>query len=186
MLSNQPTTFRRRKKVHIDSTVANASQLLAAVLKGLWRQEGIPSQFVCIGTDRSTGDALGPLVGSAITGKVPSSIRVYGTLESPVHGANLQGYLSQSGSPRERTMAIDASLGKVDDIGMVWVGIGPLQPGAGLQKQLPSVGHYHLVGTVNAGGFMDYFVLQNTRLSVVMTMASVIAEAIVLSLKNDS
>jgi len=31
---------------------------------------------------------------------------------------------------------------------------------------------------VNVGGFMEYFVLQNTRLSIVFNMAEVIAESL--------
>lgn len=34
------------------------------------------------------------------------------------------------------------------------------------------------MGIVNVGGFMEYFVLQNTRLSLVMRMAHVIADGL--------
>jgi len=47
---------------------------------------------------------------------------------------------------------------------------------------LPPVGDMHITGIVNVGGFMEYFVLQNTRLSLVMKMSHIIAEAIFLSL----
>ncbi|MNN53765.1 hypothetical protein D3C81_1685430 [compost metagenome] len=36
----------------------------------------------------------------------------------------------------------------------------------------------HITGIVNVGGFMEYLVLQNTRLSLVMNMADVIARGI--------
>jgi putative sporulation protein YyaC len=79
-------------------------------------------------------------------------------------------------------LAIDASLGKLTDIGSISASLGPLRPGAGVNKQLPSLGHYHLTGTVNVGGFMEFFVLQNTRLNVVMKMATCISDAFVHSL----
>ncbi|MGB4514418.1 MAG: DUF1256 domain-containing protein, partial [Bacillota bacterium] len=36
----------------------------------------------------------------------------------------------------------------------------------------------HVTGIVNVGGYMEYLVLQNTRLSVVAKMAEVISKAL--------
>lgn len=44
-----------------------------------------PLLFCCIGTDRSTGDALGPLTGSLLTGLPSFPFEVVGTLEKPLH-----------------------------------------------------------------------------------------------------
>jgi len=57
-----------------------------------------------------------------------------------------------------------------------------LKPGAGVKKELPVVGDIHITGVVNVGGFMEYFVLQNTRLHLVISMAEVIAKGIYLAL----
>ena len=52
--------------------------------------------FLCIGTDRCTGDSLGPLVGyrlkhiSSLFKK--KNIFFYGSLESPVHSINIREY----------------------------------------------------------------------------------------------
>src|SRR5689334_11270299 len=52
--------------------------------------------IVCIGTDRSTGDALGPLVGSKLSSRLNSEhTSVYGTLESPVHAVNLKDTIQE-------------------------------------------------------------------------------------------
>ena len=56
---------------------------------------------------------------------------------------------------------------------------GPLRPGLGVRKKLPPVGDLYIAGVVNVGGFMEYMVLQNTRLGLVMKMAQVIASGIV-------
>ena len=46
-----------------------------------------PLVIVCIGTDRATGDCLGPLVGQAL---LPSpQYSVFGTLKEPIHAKNL-------------------------------------------------------------------------------------------------
>ncbi|MFO8060907.1 MAG: spore protease YyaC, partial [Bacillota bacterium] len=63
-------------------------------------------------------------------------------------------------------------------VGTVTLSDRPLRPGVGVQKQLPEVGTLHVTGTVNVTGFMEYYVLQNTRLSLVMSMARWIAEGI--------
>ncbi|HEY8341723.1 MAG TPA: spore protease YyaC, partial [Calditerricola sp.] len=75
-------------------------------------------------------------------------------------------------------LALDACLGQFQHIGTITLDEGPVKPGAGVQKNLPAVGSLHMTGIVNVGGFMEYFVLQNTRLSVVMKMADVMAKAI--------
>lgn len=151
-------------------------------LRWVWRQEGAPQGILCIGTDRSTGDSLGPLVGSELKHRLPA-IPVWGSMERPIHAANLQALLKDVPDlGQRRILAIDASLGKLNDVGTIVIGPGPLKPGAGVNKQLPPLGAYHLTGTVNVSGFMEYFVLQNTRLYMVMRMASFIAGAVFRSL----
>ncbi|MGB4008573.1 MAG: DUF1256 domain-containing protein, partial [Bacillota bacterium] len=43
----------------------------------------------------------------------------------------------------------------------------------------------HITGIVNVGGFMEYLVLQNTRLSLVIRMAEAIAGGIVNYLTSE-
>lgn len=136
--------------------------------------------LLCIGTDRSTGDALGPLVGRCVERLRPQGLTVYGTLEQPVHASNLAAALAQIGSSHGESciIAVDACLGRLETVGQIALGPGALSPGAGVNKHLPDVGRVYITGTVNVGGFMEYFVLQNTRLSLVMRMAEVIAEGV--------
>ncbi|NEU32646.1 spore protease YyaC [bacterium LRH843] len=136
--------------------------------------------IVCIGTDRSTGDSLGPLVGSMLEQQTLRHFHVYGTLEKPVHAVNLGERLDfiQASHPRSFILAIDACLGRLSSVGSVSLAEGPVQPGAAVQKKLPSVGDIHITGVVNVGGMMEYFVLQNTRLHTVIQMAELIATAI--------
>lgn len=143
-----------------------------------------PLTIVCIGTDRSTGDALGPLVGSALARSRSPLFQVYGTLEQPVHALNLQETLDdiERSHPRSFIIGIDACLGQVSSIGCIQIGHGPVRPGAGVNKELPPVGELHMTGIVNVGGFMEYFVLQNTRLHLVMQMADLIAGSLLHSI----
>ncbi len=136
---------------------------------------------VCIGTDRSTGDSLGPLVGTFLSQHTSTNLTVLGTLDEPVHALNLPetiNYLQQT-HPYAVVIAIDACLGKLKNVGSIQVGVGPIRPGAGVNKQLPEVGQLHVTGIVNVAGFMEYMVLQNTRLSTVMKMAQMISNSII-------
>lgn len=136
--------------------------------------------IVCIGTDRSTGDSLGPLVGSFLEESGMQKIHLYGTLDDPVHAVNLEEKLQLIYKYHFRpfVIGIDACLGKSSNIGTVKVDVGPVKPGSGVNKDLPPVGDIHLTGIVNVSGYMELFVLQNTRLNLVMKMAKQIASAI--------
>ncbi|WP_243292733.1 spore protease YyaC [Bacillus sp. FJAT-47783] len=135
---------------------------------------------LCIGTDRSTGDSLGPLVGSKLQQKKVENFYVYGTLKDPVHAVNLEEKIIHLTNIHRNPfiIAVDACLGRFKNVGTVQVGSGPVKPGAGVNKVLPEVGDIHITGIVNVSGFMEFFVLQNTRLHLVMSMADVIAESL--------
>lgn len=129
--------------------------------------------IVCIGTDRCTGDALGPFVGTNMLKLNPRKLTIYGSIHSPVHAKNLVETMRiiYASHKHPFIIAIDASLGKASSVGSVLTGIGALQPGAALKKDLPKVGHIYIAGIVNTSGFMDFQVLQNTRLSIVIDIA---------------
>jgi putative sporulation protein YyaC len=161
----------------------DADSHFAEQLAHLLRKRGPCSEIVCvcIGTDRSTGDSLGPLVGTLLSKQSRPHLKVYGTLDEPVHALNLSSTLEtiRLKHPGTLVLAVDACLGQSRSVGWIQLGLGPVRPGAGVNKRLPEVGEIHITGIVNVAGFMEYFVLQNTRLSLVMNMAEVIASAIV-------
>ncbi|MCD8501779.1 MAG: spore protease YyaC [Bacillaceae bacterium] len=136
--------------------------------------------IVCIGTDRSTGDSLGPLIGKRLKELNVNHFHIFGTLENPVHAVNLEETLRNISELfyNPFIIAIDACLGKSTSIGYISLDQGPVKPGAAVKKNLPEVGDIHITGIVNVGGFMEYMVLQNTRLHLVMKMADVIAESL--------
>lgn len=128
-----------------------------------------PVLFLCIGTDRSTGDAYGPLVGTELK---RFGVPVLGTIQDPVHALNLETVriVLRSLYPDHAVIAIDACLGRLEDVGDVHVHPGPLRPGAGVKKDLGEIGDVSIKGIVNASGFLGYFVLQDTRLYAVLEM----------------
>ncbi|TDA70744.1 MAG: spore protease YyaC [Clostridia bacterium] len=166
---------------HDDPTlVPRMAQALSEIISTLDPEGVRPLVIVAIGTDRSTGDALGPLTGSRVKELLDHRAFVYGTLEEPVHAGNLNEELEaiRTTLPNPLIIAIDACLGQAQSVGHITLAPGPLIPGAGVNKQLPAVGDIHLTGIVNVGGYMEYYVLQNTRLSLVNRMAEKIAACI--------
>lgn len=139
-----------------------------------------PIVFVCIGTDRSTGDSLGPLVGYKLKYLSKNNIHIYGTLENPIHAKNMVEILTKIKSSfiNPYIVAIDSCLGTLSNIGKVFIQKKPLSPGLALNKQLPTVGEMSITGIVNISGNFEFLVLQNTRLYTVMNLADVISRGI--------
>ena len=139
-----------------------------------------PIIFVCIGTDRSTGDSLGHLVGYKLKYLSKNNIHIYGTLENPIHAKNMVEVLAKIKFSfiNPYIVAIDSCLGSLNNIGKVFIQKKPLSPGLALNKQLPAVGEMSITGIVNISGNFEFLVLQNTRLYTVMNLADVISRGI--------
>ena len=139
-----------------------------------------PIIFLCIGSDRSTGDSLGPLIGYKVKHYTARNIYIYGSLESPVHAKNLCEIVDKIYSVFKNPfiVAIDSSLGSVQNIGKVIIEDNPLIPGAAMNKNLPSVGDICIKGIVNISTSFEFMILQNTRLYTVMKLADCISDGI--------
>ncbi len=136
--------------------------------------------ILCIGTDRSTGDSLGPLVGEKLKFLVREKVHLYGDLENPVHAKNLPDIILQINNTYENpyVIAIDACLGKLDNIGNIIIDSRPLRPGSAMNKDLPTIGDLSITGIVNMCGALEFMVLQNTRLYTVMKLADYISKGL--------
>lgn len=156
------------------------TEYFGSALQQLYKDSYHHIVILCIGTDRSTGDCLGPLVGYKMGLTRYQNVFVHGTLDKPVHAKNLQETIQHIRDYYYRPfiIAVDACLGKPERVGTISIGEGALHPGAGVNKTLPEIGHLHIVGIVNFGGFMEYMILQNTRLNLVMKMADTITNGI--------
>lgn len=131
--------------------------------------------IVCIGSDRATGDCLGPLVGEKLS-RFYRQYNVYGTLDNPVHARNLTETIDTIYNTYYNPLiiAIDASLGIQKHVGYVTIGKGGLRPGIGVGKDLQTVGDIYITGIVGISGMLNQMLLQTTRLSLVMHLADFI------------
>lgn len=143
-------------------------------------EESRPIVFICIGSDRSTGDSLGPLVGYKLKYLSRNNIYIYGTLDNPIHAQNIIRILDEIkfNFKNPYIIAIDSCLGSLNNIGKIFIQKKPLLPGLALNKQLPPVGEMSITGIVNISGSFEFLVLQNTRLNTVMKLADSISKGI--------
>lgn len=137
----------------------------------------------CIGTDRATGDALGPLVGDYLI-QYSSKINVAGTLKNPVHALNMHESIENVYNYFDEpfVIAIDASLGIRKDIGLITLTNSHMYPGKGVNKKLPAIGDISITGIVNVSGHPGANLLQSTRLYMVKKMSDCISQSIIYAL----
>ena len=169
-----------KKKLHYYNCEEHASiykfctELYYLVSNKLSKKDSLV--LLCIGSDRATGDCLGPIVGYKLEKLNNKRIAIYGTLAHPVHAKNLEETLITIRRCHKHPfiIAIDASLGNEKHVGYVTLGEGSLNPGIGVDKDLPPVGDIFITGIVNLSGYLNHMLLQTTRLDIVMQLADYI------------
>lgn len=178
--------FARKCETEYFDIIDDLSQVhLGRKIVAHLREAGIANYtpvILCIGTDRATGDCLGPLVGTELK-NYNEKYKVFGDLKSPVHALNLKSTLDNIYSKIENpfVIAIDASLGTPNHIGRITLSNCPIAPGKGVNKKLPAVGNISITGIVSISG-QSPSLLQNTRLYVVMQLAKCISGALKFSI----
>jgi putative sporulation protein YyaC len=147
-----------------------------------------PLIFLCIGSDRATGDSLGPIIGQQLHSvlKRQKKAEVYGSLEQTVHAGNLSETLANIHNRYENPfiVAIDASLGIPEHMGYITLGKGCLHPGIGVNRHLPPAGDIHITGIVNQSIGNNHMTLQTTRLATVVELADFISQGILEVLQD--
>ena len=171
---------------YINTEKPDSSEKIARLLEGCIKTNGKSWSeivFLCIGSDRVTGDCLGPYIGDRLSQYHIPGVFIYGTLQNPVHAVNLSSILSRINHlhPQALIIAIDSSLGEKKHLGYVTIGNGSLYPGAAVQKDLPPVGDIFITGVVNISGILEYLTLQTTRLATVISLADTITQGILCS-----
>lgn len=169
LMNHTDAGFERKKIAGIELTD------FCRYIKDKHTQEDTMFTFLCIGTDRSTGDALGPLVGTRL--EEYGVKYVIGTLKHPCDADNLEKRMAAVPAGHV-IIAIDACLGSSASVGSYLVSGQPLVPAESVGGNLPAVGHYSIAAVVNAKGPKPYWILQMTSLYKVMQMADEIARSV--------
>ncbi len=139
--------------------------------------------LLCIGTDKITGDCLGPLVGSKLQ-KRNFPYPLYGTLKQPLHASNLSESLIQIKKyhPQPFLLAIDAAVGAKKNIGRISLSCNPLSPGKGVSRPLTPIGNISITGIINEASSSSELLLPYTSLYLVDSLAEYICSGIITAL----
>lgn len=136
--------------------------------------------FLCIGSSRSNGDSLGPMVGSMLK-EQGVSFHVFGTLDAPVHALNVNDVLRQIHNEFDDPLIfpIDASLGDASQVGEIYLMKGALIPGKAVNKSLLPIGDHHIRAVVNElDPLLPARALIEAQIQDISTLASRITEVL--------
>lgn len=142
--------------------------------------------FLCIGTDRMTGDCFGPLVGNRIKEAIVNNninCTVYGDLENPLIYSDVDKSLKEISEKCKNPciIAIDAALSKESNIGKILVRKGGLRFGEAINKGRREVGNISIkaiIGRNYKRAHKNMELLQNTSLNFVMNLVDIVSEGI--------
>lgn len=157
-----------------------ASDGICLSLKKLVPPGSLPV-ILCIGSDLSVGDSLGPVTGTKLKEKLANlNCFVYGTLAKPItaHEIKYMNEFLRATHPGSTILAIDAAVGVAGDIGLLKVSKNRLAPGSGANKKLSKVGDVSIIGIVAEKSIFNYSLFSATRLNLVYKMADIISNGI--------
>lgn len=164
---------------NVYNSLASGGEVLA--LKRILPELTDAPVIVCIGSDLSVGDSLGPVTGTKLKEKLKGyNVYVYGTLAKPItaHEVKYTNQFIKSTHPNSTIIAIDAAVGAAGDIGLIKVAKRGIKPGSGANKRLAKVGDVSIMGIVAEKSLFNYSLFSSTRLNIVYKMAEIIAEGV--------
>lgn len=150
-------------------------------LKKLIPTNSRPPVIICVGSDLSVGDSLGPVTGTKLKEKLSGlNVFIYGTLSKPItaHEVKYTEEFIRSTHPDSPVIAIDAAVGVPGDIGLIKIAGRSLQPGSGANKKLSKIGDVSIMGIVAEKSLFNYALFSSTRLNMVYKMAEIISSGV--------
>ncbi|HHU43360.1 MAG: spore protease YyaC [Bacillota bacterium] len=141
--------------------------------------------ILCIGTDKVPGDSLGPVVGDLLIMKYNIDAFVYGHSAKPVNGINYEDYIEHISLHHKNSLiiAIDACVGREEDIGRIKISTKGLVAGEALKKKNKTIGDVALLGVVAKAGKDNLEQLKNADVALIRSMANTMAK-ITVSIVN--
>lgn len=157
-----------------------ASGSVLALKKLMPGKQKVPV-VLCIGSDLSVGDSLGPVTGTKLKERLRGlNCFVYGTLSKPItaHEVKYMNDFIRLTHPDSPIIAVDAAVGTAGDIGLIKISKHGIKPGSGANKRLARVGDTSIMGIIAEKSVFNYALMSATRLNVVYRMAEIISDAL--------
>lgn len=161
------------------NSLAAGGEVIA--LKKMISEAKAPPVVICVGSDLSVGDSLGPVTGTKLKEKLRGlNVFVYGTLSKPItaHEVKYTEEFIKRTHPQSPVIAIDAAVGVAGDIGLIKIAKRSLKPGSGANKKLAKLGDVSIMGIVAEKSLFNYALFSSTRLNMVYKMAEIISEGV--------
>lgn len=150
-------------------------------LKKIVANEGEAPVILCIGSDLSVGDSLGPVTGTKLKQLLAGlNCYVYGTLAKPItaHEVKYMNDFLKFTHPNSPVIAVDAAVGLAGDIGLIKIAKRGLKPGSGANKKLAKIGDVSIMGIIAEQSMFNYSLFSSTRLNIIYKMSEIISEGI--------
>lgn len=147
--------------------------------------------FLCVGSDKITGDAFGPLVGKQldeILQNYYNNIHIIGTLAEPVNANNLDTTVQKIKDNYKRPciIVIDSALSKEEDVGKIFVANRTTKLAIGTGRNSIEIGDMSIKGVVaknHRNSRQNFYELQNTSLNLVVKLADITSKGIYETIK---
>ncbi len=142
--------------------------------------------ILCIGTDKVPGDSLGPRVGRLLKDVFKVNAFVYGDSKRPVTALNFTEFVRHIENVHKGSflIAVDACLGRPENVGSVKVSTQGVTAGGAFNKGLKTVGDLGFLGVVAEAGDDNLKMLFNVENDFVQRLSIRIALKIMKVLKN--
>lgn len=150
-------------------------------LKKIVPTDGDAPVILCIGSDLSVGDSLGPVTGTKLKQLLSGlNCYVYGTLAKPItaHEVKYMNDFLKFTHPNSPVIAVDAAVGNAGDIGLIKIAKRGLKPGSGANKKLAKIGDVSIMGIIAEQSMFNYSLFSATRLNIIYKMSEIISEGI--------
>ncbi len=136
--------------------------------------------FLCIGSEKISGDSIGPIVGSLLKSKYNLPFPVLGTEEKPVNGINLPHYIKNIREcfPNHKIIAIDSAVGDKKDLWTIKFKKGGVVAGGAVNSKNPRIGDIGILAVVGEKGDDVLSTLLQSPLNKVEELAEKIAKLI--------
>lgn len=134
----------------------------------------------CIGSERVSGDRVGPLVGDLLRYRYNVPCFVYGTTTSPINGINLREYkdMAREKHPYADFISIDAAVGNKEDLGKIKYKQGGVKAGGALGEGQEAFGDIGIMGVVASRQEHVLDALLSVSEAFVVTLAERIAKIV--------
>lgn len=163
----------------------NISNFIAKTLEKYLNTPSESIIFLFIGSDSNIGDSLAPICGSLFESQ-GGGVFAYGNLINPITAKEVPYAIEfiKRTHPASLVIAVDAAIGKKEDVGLIKVQKTGIKPGLGVNKDLPAVGDMSVIGILGEkrGGKALFTV---GKISTVYKMAEKIANGLQIFVKNN-